>query len=103
MLAEVDAVEEVVRVGSRLRLIVAPGGPDADGVRRLLADRGFSVTWAREVEPSVEDLFVSFVDKERKTRVRDQLRALEDTREGADAVGGVGLGETEGGVAPFDR
>jgi len=98
VLAEVDAVEEVVRVGGRLRLIVAPGGPDADGVRRLLAGRGFSVTWAREVEPSVEDLFVSFVDKERKTRVRDQLLAL-----GPEAVGGVGPGESEGGVAPFVR
>jgi hypothetical protein len=33
------------------------------------------------VEPSVEDLFVSFVDKERKTRLREQLRALtSDTR-----------------------
>jgi ABC-2 type transport system ATP-binding protein len=87
VLAEVDAVEEVVRVGGRLRLIVAPGGPDADGVRRLLADRGFSVTWAREVEPSVEDLFVSFVDKERKTRVRDQLRALDHSTSGGASHG----------------
>jgi hypothetical protein len=36
------------------------------------------------VEPSVEDLFVSFVDKERKGRVREQLQAL------ADAVSGHG-------------
>jgi hypothetical protein len=28
------------------------------------------------VEPSVEDLFVSFVDRERKARLREQLRAL---------------------------
>jgi hypothetical protein len=27
----------------------------------------------------VEDLFVSFVDKERKARLREQLRALADT------------------------
>jgi len=101
LLADADAVEEVVRVGGRLRVIVAPGGPDADGVRRLLGERGFPVAWAREVEPSVEDLFVSFVDKERKTRIRDQLKALE--WEGSKAVGGAGPGESEGGVAPFDR
>jgi hypothetical protein len=29
------------------------------------------------VEPSVEDLFVSFVDKEAQGRLREQLRALE--------------------------
>jgi ABC-2 type transport system ATP-binding protein len=78
VLTDMEAIEEVVRVGGRLRLIVTPGGPDAEGVRRLLAERGRSVTWAREVEPSVEDLFVSFVDKERKSRIREQLRALRE-------------------------
>jgi ABC-2 type transport system ATP-binding protein len=77
-LVETPAVEEVVRVGTRLRLIVAPDGPDAEGVRALLAARGIAVAWARDVEPSVEDLFVSFVDKERKARVREQLRALRE-------------------------
>jgi len=37
-------------------------------------------TLAAEVEPSVEDLFVSFVDKERKGRVREQLRAVAEGR-----------------------
>ncbi len=75
-LADWDAVEEVVRVGSRLRLIPVPGGPGAAGVANFLKSRGLGVTWASEVEPSVEDLFVSFVDKERKGRVREQLRAV---------------------------
>jgi ABC-2 type transport system ATP-binding protein len=81
-LADSPAVEEVVRVGTRLRLIVAPGGPDAAGLTALLADRGLGVAWIRQVEPSVEDLFVSFVDKERKARVREQLQAIaaEDAR-----------------------
>jgi hypothetical protein len=35
------------------------------------------VRWAHEVEASVEDLFVSFVDRERKARLREQLRALD--------------------------
>src|SRR3989454_3322965 len=69
-------VEEVVRVGTRLRLIMVPGGPGADAVADHLRARSLTVNWAREVEPSVEDLFVSFVDQERKARVRDQLRAL---------------------------
>jgi ABC-2 type transport system ATP-binding protein len=78
-LADWDAIEEVVRVGGRLRLIVAPGGPGAAGVREHLAARGLGVSLAAEVEPSVEDLFVSFVDRERKGRVREQLRALAES------------------------
>ena len=41
---------------------------------------GVETTLAVEVEPSVEDLFVSFVDKERKGRVREQLRAVAEGR-----------------------
>jgi ABC-2 type transport system ATP-binding protein len=77
-LAEWDLVEEVVRVGGRLRCIVAPGGPGAAGVVEYLHARSIATGLAIEVEPSVEDLFVSFVDRERKGRVREQLRALAD-------------------------
>src|SRR6266850_4154214 len=73
VLSDWAPVEEVVRVGGRLRLIVAPGGPGAAGVREHLVARGIGVSLAAEVEPSVEDLFVSFVDRERKGRVREQL------------------------------
>ncbi|HEY3068153.1 MAG TPA: ABC transporter ATP-binding protein [Methylomirabilota bacterium] len=75
-LAEWAVVEEVVRVGARVRIIVPADGPDADPVLAFLRARGVTAAWVREVEPSVEDLFVAFVDTERKTRVRDQLRAL---------------------------
>ena len=71
-----DAVEEVVRVGGRVRVILAPGGPTPEALAATLREQGIAVRWIRAVEPSVEDLFVSFVDKERKTRVRAQLRAL---------------------------
>jgi ABC-2 type transport system ATP-binding protein len=76
LLAEWDAIEEVVRVGGRLRIILAPGGPAPDAVAAALRAGGIGVRWIRAVEPSVEDLFVSFVDKQRKGRVREQLRAL---------------------------
>jgi ABC-2 type transport system ATP-binding protein len=76
LLAEWDAIEEVVRVGGRLRIILAPGGPAPDAVAAALRAGGVGVRWIRAVEPSVEDLFVSFVDKQRKGRVREQLRAL---------------------------
>jgi ABC-2 type transport system ATP-binding protein len=79
VLADAAAVEEVVRVGTRLRLVMAPGGPGPEEVEALLAGRGLRVAWVRRVEPSVEDLFVSFVDRERKGRVREQLRALDGT------------------------
>jgi ABC-2 type transport system ATP-binding protein len=76
ILAEWDAVEEVVRVGGRLRVILAPGAPTPEALADRLRAQGVGVRWVRRVEPSVEDLFVSFVDKERKARVREQLRAL---------------------------
>jgi ABC-2 type transport system ATP-binding protein len=75
-LSDWDAVEEVVRVGVRLRLLVGATAASAASVKAYLAARGIVLTWVREVEPSVEDLFVSFVDKERKGRIRQQLRAL---------------------------
>ncbi|MBI4637459.1 MAG: ABC transporter ATP-binding protein [Candidatus Rokubacteria bacterium] len=75
-LGEWDAIEEVVRVGTRLRLIGTEAGLGADAVAAFLRARSIAVSWVREVEPSVEDLFVSFVDRDRKARVREQLRAL---------------------------
>jgi len=85
-----------VRVGGRLRIILAPGAPTPDGLADMLRARGIGVRWIRAVEPSVEDLFVSFVDKERKARVREQLRALAATQ----PVGGLGAGGDRGGSIP---
>jgi ABC-2 type transport system ATP-binding protein len=76
LLGDWDAVEDVTRVGSRLRLVLADERGTAEDVTAALKRQGLSVAWAREVEPSVEDLFVSFVDKERKARLREQLRAV---------------------------
>ncbi|HZE36085.1 MAG TPA: hypothetical protein VE482_06275, partial [Candidatus Eisenbacteria bacterium] len=45
-------------------------------VDEFLTRAGLPPRWVHDVEPSVEDLFVSFVDKERKARLREQLRAL---------------------------
>jgi ABC-2 type transport system ATP-binding protein len=75
-LGDWEAVEEVVRVGARLRLVLA-GATTAEEVAAFLRGAGQEVRWAHAVEPSVEDLFVSFVDKQRKARLREQLRALE--------------------------
>ena len=75
-LADWDAVEEVVRAGARVRVIAARSGLGTGAVTDYLRGRGVAVEWANEVEPTVEDLFVSFVDRERKARVREQLRAL---------------------------
>jgi ABC-2 type transport system ATP-binding protein len=76
-LAEWDGVEEVLRVGTRLRLVLAGECVDVADVTAFLARAGHQVRWARDVEPSVEDLFASFVDKQRKARLREQLRALD--------------------------
>jgi len=76
VLADWDAVEEVVRVGTRLRVVLGPGKAGGAEVGDLLTRAGLPPRWVHDVEPSVEDLFVSFVDKERKARLREQLRAL---------------------------
>jgi len=70
-----DAVEEVLRVGDRLRVIL---GEETLGARDIIAwlrERGVEAE-AEAVSPTIEDLFVSFVDRERKTRLREQLRAV---------------------------
>ncbi len=76
VLAEWEAVEEVTRVGTRLRLVLADLRGTPEDVAAYLKRAGLAVGSVREVEPSVEDLFVSFVDKERKARLREQLRAV---------------------------
>jgi ABC-2 type transport system ATP-binding protein len=76
-LGEWDAVEDVVRVGTRLRLVLVDDRTSAADVEAYLKRAGYDVHWVQSVEPSVEDLFVSFVDKQRKTRLREQLRALQ--------------------------
>lgn len=76
LLGEWEAVEEAIRVGTRVRVILAGETRTAGDVATYLGSRGIAVTWAHEVEPSVEDLFVSFVDVERKARLREQLRAV---------------------------
>ena len=76
VLADWDAVEEVVRVGTRLRIVLGPGHAGTAEVAEVLTGAGLAPRWVHDVEPSVEDLFVSFVDKERKARLREQLRAL---------------------------
>jgi len=76
VLADWDAVEEVVRIGTRLRVVLGPERAGAPEVGEFLTLAGMAPRWVHDVEPSVEDLFVSFVDKERKARLREQLRAL---------------------------
>jgi ABC-2 type transport system ATP-binding protein len=76
LLADWDAVEEVVRIGTRLRVVLGSKDAGAADVNEFLTHAGLPPRWVHDVEPSVEDLFVSFVDKERKARLREQLRAL---------------------------
>ena len=88
VLTDWDAVEEVVRVGTRLRVVLGPERAGAAEVDEFLRRRDLSPRWVHDVEPSVEDLFVSFVDKERKARLREQLRALASESPLTSAGGG---------------
>src|SRR5262249_531133 len=95
LLTDWDAVEEVVRIGTRLRAVLGPEGAGAPEAGQFLPRAGLRPRWVHEVEPSVEDLFVSFVDKERKARLREQLRAL-----ATDVSVVPGERGGEGGVGP---
>jgi len=75
VLAAWPAAEEVVRYGPVVRVVAAAEDLTAEAVGAYLEAAGLSGAVER-VEPSVEDLFVSFVDRERKTRLREQLRAV---------------------------
>jgi ABC-2 type transport system ATP-binding protein len=70
-----EAVEEIVRVGDRLRVILGDEGLASADLVAWLEGQGVAAR-AERVPPSVEDLFVSFVDRERKARLREQLRAV---------------------------
>ncbi len=69
------AAEEVVRYGPVVRLVAAREDLTAEAVRAELTAAGLDGT-VEAVVPSVEDLFVSFVDRDRKNRLREQLRAV---------------------------
>jgi ABC-2 type transport system ATP-binding protein len=85
VLAEWPRAEEAVRYGTTVRLVAADEGLDARAVEDRLRGAGLPAEVA-ETAPTVEDLFVSFVDRERKVRLREQLRALAARRaSGPDA------------------
>jgi len=75
LLEQWEGVEEVVRVGDRLRIILSEEHLTAARVNAWLKARGVEAS-AEPVPASIEDLFVSFVDRERKARLREQLRAV---------------------------
>jgi ABC-2 type transport system ATP-binding protein len=76
--------EEVVRYGPVLRVVAAREDVGTDAVRARLATAGLAGAVGR-VPPSIEDVFISFVDRERKARLRAQLRGLAE-------AGGAGRG-----------
>jgi ABC-2 type transport system ATP-binding protein len=74
-LADWPAVEEVVRYGPLVRVVAAePRLGEADVAEHLRA-AGIAAT-VRAAVPTIEDVFISFVDKERKARLRRQLGAF---------------------------
>jgi drug efflux transport system ATP-binding protein len=75
VLAEWPAAEEVIRYGVLIRVVAAEETLTAEAVAAELQAKGLPARVVA-VAPSVEDLFISFVDRERKTRLRAQLRAL---------------------------
>ncbi len=75
VLAAWPAAEEAIRYGALVRVVAAEEDLTVEAVRAELTAAGLEARVV-PVAPSVEDLFISFVDRERKTRLREQLRAL---------------------------
>ena len=63
VLEQWPATGEVARVGTRLRVLLSDAQLSASDVRAHLEANGQDVQWAHDVEPSIEDVFVSLVDK----------------------------------------
>jgi ABC-2 type transport system ATP-binding protein len=78
VLTDWAAAEEVIRYGAVIRVVAADEGLTAEAVQAHLRAAGLEAA-VSPVAPSVEDLFISFVDRERKTRLREQLRAIDAT------------------------
>jgi ABC-2 type transport system ATP-binding protein len=75
VLTDWPAVEEAVRYGPVVRVVAGERGLDEAAIAdRLRAARIEAAV--REVAPTIEDVFISFVDKERKARLRRQLGAF---------------------------
>jgi ABC-2 type transport system ATP-binding protein len=83
VLTDWPAAEEVVRYGPTLRVVTTTDDVAPEAIRDALRVAGLEAA-VRPVTPSVEDLFISFVDRERKARLREQLRAVTDIGGGLD-------------------
>ena len=75
VLTDWPAVEEAVRYGALVRVVSAERGLTEAAVIDHLRAAGVEAA-VRAVTPTVEDVFISFVDKERKGRLRRQLEAF---------------------------
>ena len=65
----------MVRYGPVIRVVAAREDLTPEAIRARLDAAGHPAS-VSPATPSVEDLFISFVDRERKTRLREQLRAI---------------------------
>lgn len=78
LLRSLDEVDQLSNFGRNLRVVLRPGvhAGDASGwVRRILAQRGFSVVSANESRVGVEDAFIFMVNEE--GRSSEALRTAE--------------------------
>jgi ABC-2 type transport system ATP-binding protein len=68
--------EEAFRYGAMIRLVAAAKDLTGEAVAAHLRAAGLAARVAA-TPPTIEDVFISFVDRERKTRLRAELKALE--------------------------
>jgi hypothetical protein len=75
VLSDWPAVEEAVRYGALVRVVAAERGLTETAVAERLREAGLDAS-VQAVAPTIEDVFISFVDKDRKLRLRQQLGAF---------------------------
>jgi ABC-2 type transport system ATP-binding protein len=75
VLTDWPAIEEAVRYGPMVRVVAGERGLGETAVAERLRAAGIEAA-VRAVAPTIEDVFISFVDKERKARLRRQLGAF---------------------------
>jgi len=72
-----EKVKEAALFGSGMHIVVTDAEKDLPYVKTLLENKNISIKSLRKITPSLEDVFVSLVEKEKGKNLREQLKQNE--------------------------
>jgi len=72
-----EKVKEAALFGSGMHIVVNDAEKDLPYIKTLLENKNISIKSLRKITPSLEDVFVSLVEKEKGKNLREQLKQNE--------------------------